>query len=158
MASNEKKVSYDPDVIKKIVSKALSEIPGVLGLHGGIVSAVKDAFSSEKDHDFDYDKGISVKIKDEYVNLDVQIITEFGKNIPEIVNEITEKIEVAVKNTTGLEIKKFDIEVVDTMTREDYEKEYGKVERAKEEVKENIEEAKEDMQDGIDDIKEKLDE
>lgn len=108
-------MTYDDNLIKKMIGEILSETDGVLGAKGGL----KDIFKKHADPT----KGIKVDVtgsKD--VTVKMKLYVEKDKNIPTIVNEITAKIRDELQNTAGLNVKDVSVEVVDTMTQEEYEK------------------------------------
>ncbi len=105
-------MKYDDKVIKKMVGEILAQTDGVLGTKGGL----GDVF---KKKDTDPTVGISVNITEaKDIVVGMKLIVEKGKNIPNIVNEITAKVTDLLQNTAGLNVKDVNIEVVDVEERE----------------------------------------
>lgn len=103
----------DDKVVKKLAGEALAGIKGVLGVKGGLTDLLKD--------DDDPTRGVSVSVtEDQQVSVSAKIITEAGKNIPDIVNKATDAITQALQKTAGLKVKDICVEVTDTMTQEEY--------------------------------------
>lgn len=107
-------VKIDNHVIKKVAGEAILGIDGLLGLKGGLTDLLKV--------DDDPTIGISVDMADDHVaTISVKIIVETGKNIPNIVDAVTNAVTKALQNTTGIKVKEVCVEVVDSMTKEEYE-------------------------------------
>lgn len=108
-------MTYDDNLIKKMIGEILAETDGVLGAKGGL----KDIFKKHADPT----KGIKVDITDaKDVTVKMKLYVEKDKNIPTIVNEITGKIKSVLQDTAGLNARDVSVEVVDTMTQEEYDK------------------------------------
>lgn len=121
-AKKPEQVKYEPNVIKKMIGRALAEVPGVLGTDGNILSNIKDAFSSDEDNEFT--RGVSIKEKDSEIEINIKLITEFGKNIPEITESINEKVSQALCSMGGISVKELFVDVVDSLSPEEYKEKY----------------------------------
>lgn len=107
-------MTYDDKLIKKMIGEILESTDGVLGAKGGF----HDIF---KKHD-NITKGIRVDIDDSKdASVKMKLYVEKGKNIPTIINQITTRIRDELQNTAGLKVRDVDIQVVDTMTQEEYD-------------------------------------
>lgn len=112
-------MKVDDKVAKKIVGEALSCIDGVLGVKGGLADLLKG--------DDDRTRGVVVNVNDnQQITVCAKVITESGKNMPGIVKTIEDKITKALQSTTGLEVKDVVVEIADVMTKDEYEKQFGK--------------------------------
>lgn len=113
-------VKIDDTAIKRIVGKAIGRVDGVLGVEGKLTDMLK---SSD-----DVTKGLSITSNDngKTVSIEAKIITEYGKNIPDIVNAITLNVTDALHSMAGIQVEKLNVEVVDTMTQQEYNQKYGK--------------------------------
>lgn len=104
----------DAKVVKKMVGEALSSIDGILDVKDSVI----DVFKNEDD----LTRGVAVSLTDDQqATVNAKIITETGKNIPNIVNSATDAITKALQNTAGLKPKDICIEVTDTMTKEQFD-------------------------------------
>lgn len=112
--STPQNMKIDDKAIKKLAGTAISQVNGVLGVEGNLTDMLKGSD--------DMTKGLQVSVEDNKAQVSAKIITEFGKNIPEIVSEATRKVTEELQSTAGLTVEKVDIEVVDTLTKEEYEK------------------------------------
>ncbi|MDD7362535.1 MAG: Asp23/Gls24 family envelope stress response protein [Peptoniphilus sp.] len=107
---------FDDSVVEKIISLAAREIKGVLDLKGGFISGITESFGAS-----DATKGVDATINDKDVILDVKMILEFGQSAPRIFEELKQYAEQQLKLMTGLNIVELNVEVVDVMTRKDFE-------------------------------------
>ena len=112
-------LSYDDRVIKKIAGFAVSEIPGIFAISGNFIT---DMLKSAEDPT----KGINVEVGKRQVGLDMKVICEYGRNIPEIFQSIIDKVSVVMKEMTGLEVVKVNIHVNDVLTKEDFDRQSKK--------------------------------
>lgn len=107
-------VVIDDKVVKRMTGEAIAGIDGILGVKGGLGDVLKN--------DSDPTRGVTVQVgEDQSATVCVRVITEAGKNIPDIVNKATAAVTEALQNTAGLRVKEVAIEVVDTMSRDEYE-------------------------------------
>lgn len=113
-------VKIDYVAIKRIVGEAIDKVDGVLGVAGNLTDLLKS--------NADRTKGLSVTMQEnsQQVDIDAKIMTEYGKNIPTIVNALTTNVTEALRTMAGLEVNKLNVEVADTLTREEYNKKYPK--------------------------------
>ena len=108
-------MKIDDKAIKKMAGEAISQVDGVLGVEGGLTDMLKSGD--------DVTKGLSVTMSDDgqKAQVSAKIITEYGKNIPDIVSGVQAKVQDALRSMAGLATDKVEVEVTDTMTREDYQ-------------------------------------
>ncbi|MGD9559634.1 MAG: Asp23/Gls24 family envelope stress response protein [Oscillospiraceae bacterium] len=108
-------MKIDDKAIKKMAGEAIGQVEGVLGLEGGIVGMLKS--------DDDVTKGLGITLSEDgkTASVSCKIITEYGKNIPEIVGNVQDKVRESLQRMAGLTVDKVEVEVTDTMTREDYQ-------------------------------------
>ncbi|MGT2772113.1 Asp23/Gls24 family envelope stress response protein [Streptococcus marimammalium] len=111
-------VSYEEQVIKKIVGHALKTIEGLLSVDGGFFSNLKEKLvNSESVTD-----GVNVEVGKKQVAVDLNIIVEYDKDIPKIADEMKAVIAKNVEKMTHLEVVEVNINVVDIQTKEEFEK------------------------------------
>lgn len=108
-------MKIDDKAIKKMTGEAVAQVDGVLGLEGGLTDMLK---SSD-----DVTKGLTVTLGEEgkTAKVSAKIITEYGKNIPEIVMNVQNQVQQTLMSMAGLTVEKVEVEVTDTMTPEDYQ-------------------------------------
>lgn len=110
-------VTYDEKVIQKIVGHALENIEGLLAVSGGFFSNVKDKLVNSDD----VTTGVNVEVGKEEVATDLDVIVEYGKDIPAIAEGIKSIVAQNVEVMTHLKVVEVNVNVVDVMTREEYE-------------------------------------
>jgi uncharacterized alkaline shock family protein YloU len=95
VATNESgTINYANDVLAKIASLATDEVEGVVGMSGGSLS---DMFGVKN-------RGIRVSLEDNTVNVDLNIIVEYGKKLHEVSNAVQKNVKKAIENMTALEV------------------------------------------------------
>lgn len=117
-----KSLNYEDKVIKKIAGIAASEVPGIFTMTGGFIGNITDKFRDSEDKT----KGINVEVGQTQVALDMNAVCEYGRNVPDLFDQVTEKIAESLKLMTGLELVEINLHVEDVMTKEEFEKQkYG---------------------------------
>ncbi len=107
-------VTYDEKVIQKIVGHALENIEGLLAVSGGFFSNVKDKLVNSDD----VTTGVNVEVGKEEVATDLDVIVEYGKDIPAIAEGMTCIVAQNVEVMTHLKVVEVNVNVVDIMTRD----------------------------------------
>lgn len=110
-------VTYDEKVIQKIVGHAIENIDGLLAISGGFFANVKDKLVNSDD----VTTGVNVEVGKEEVATDLDIIVEYGKDIPSIAEGIKAIVAQNVEVMTHLKVVEVNVNVVDIMSREEYE-------------------------------------
>ena len=101
-------ISIEEEVIARIAGNTAADSYGVVGmgaksLKDGIIHLLKRESIT---------KGVSVSIIDEKLNIDLQIIVEYGTNIPAIAETLTESVRYKIMEFIGLEVEHININVV----------------------------------------------
>ncbi len=103
------------EVVSVIAGVAVSEIPGVYSMAGGIAGGISEVFSGKKN----LSKGIKVEVNGKTAKVDVSIIVEYGTRIPDIAFEIQNRIKKAVENMTGLKVTNVNVHVQGVNTQQE---------------------------------------
>jgi len=114
------------DVVASIAGIAVSEVPGVFGMAGGIAGGISEVFSGKKN----LSKGIKVEVGEKETRIDVNIIVEYGVRIPDVAFEIQNRVKKAVETMTGLKVSSININVQGINMPENKQKENEQVEEA----------------------------
>lgn len=163
-------LTFDNDVIKKIIGQALENVPGLLAVDGGFFSNLTDKLINTDN----VTSGVNVEVGKEQVAVDLNIIVEYKKNVPELYQEIKKVITNDISNITDLEVVEVNVNVVDIKTKEQHEADSvslqdrvtnavestgefasEKFEAAKTGISEGFSTAKEKVEDGIEAVKDK---
>lgn len=109
------KLTYDDKVIEKIVGHALENVDGLLAVSGGFFSNLKNnVINSDSVTD-----GVNVEVGSKEVAVDLDVIVEYGKDIPKIAESIKAIVSQNVDVMTHLNVIEVNINVVDIRTKEE---------------------------------------
>lgn len=108
-------LTYDDKVIKKIAGIAAEEVPGLLAITGGIIGNITDRFRSE-----DKTVGIGVDVGKKQAAIDLNVVCEYGRHIPEVFDMAVVKITDAVLTMTGLDVVEVNMHVEDVLGKEEF--------------------------------------
>lgn len=102
MAEKKKKTTglqFSEDVIATIAGIAASEIDGVAAMSGGVVQGIAERLGRK-----DLTKGVSVEVGKEEVAVDLKVIVDYGKHLPDVYNKVVQNIGNSVQQMTGLRV------------------------------------------------------
>ncbi|AMB99616.1 alkaline-shock protein [Aerococcus urinaehominis] len=122
---HENTLSFEDRVLEKIANYTVQNINGILELKGNFTSGIKSFFQSGEDET----KGVSAEVGKKEVALDLEVIAEYGRNIPEAFDKAIEAVKKNVKEMTGLEVVEVNMNVNDVMTRAEYDKQQNEDQR-----------------------------
>ena len=167
MSKVEKKVeevkgelTYEDKVIQKIIGLSLENIPGLLAIDGGFFSNLTEKLINTDN----VASGVNVEVGKEQVAVDLNVIVEYQKNVPEIYKHIKDVVVSQVSKMTDLEVVEVNVNVVDIKTKEQYEADSvslqdrvtGVVESTGEFASEQFENVKTGLGNGFSAVKEKV--
>lgn len=105
--SSNEGIKIENDVIAVIAGVAVSEVAGVYEMQGGFAGGISEVLKGKKN----LAKGIKVDTENDRVNIDVNIIVEYGARIPDVAFEIQNKVKTAVETMTGLKVDGVNVHV-----------------------------------------------
>lgn len=147
-------LKYDSKVIQKIIGIALSDVKGLLTVNGGFFSNLADKIVNTDD----VTNGINVEVGKKQVAVDIEIVAEYGIEIPKLYDEIRQKIHDKVKEMTGLDTVEVNVTVVDIKTKQQHEKDsvslQDKITGTAQDAKDKIDEQKDKADDKKEEHKE----
>lgn len=101
------KVNISDEVIATISGIAAMEIDGVHGMSGSTIGDIAEKLGAKKSPQ----KGVKV-VKDENgAEIDVYIVVEYGKRIPELAWEVQENVKNSVETMTGIDVKAVNVRI-----------------------------------------------
>ncbi|EPH97759.1 alkaline shock protein 23 domain protein [Enterococcus faecalis 06-MB-DW-09] len=112
-------LTYDDKVIQKIIGIALENVDGLLTVDGGFFSNIAEKLVNTDN----VTAGINTEVGKKQVAVDLDIVVEYDRNIPEIAEQVKEVIQKEVTTMTQLEVIEVNINVVDVKTIAEYEEE-----------------------------------
>ncbi len=164
-------LTYEDKVIQKIIGLSLDRVPGLLHVDGGFFSNLTEKLVNTND----VTHGVNVEVGKEQVAVDLDVIVEYKKNIPELYQEIKKVITNDISNITDLEVVEVNVNVVDIKTKEQHEADSvslqdrvtnavestgefasEKFEAAKTGISDGLSTAKEKVEDGVEAVKDKV--
>ena len=155
-------LTYEDKVIQKIIGLSLENVPGLLDIDGGFFSKLTGKLINTDN----VASGINVEVGKEQVAVDLNVIVEYQKNIPELYKKIKEIVVSEISKMTNLEVVEVNVDVVDIKTKEQHEADSvslqdrvtGVVESTSEFTSDKFESAKQGLSDGFSAAKEKVSE
>ena len=155
-------LTYEDKVIQKIIGLSLEKVDGLLAVDGGFFSNLTDKIINT-DH---VGNGVNVEVGKEQVAVDLNVVVEYQKNVPELYKHIKEVVASQVSKITDLEVIEVNVNVVDIKTKEQHEADSvslqdrvtGVVESTGEFASEQFENVKTGLGNGFSAVKEKVDE
>ena len=155
-------LTYEDKVIQKIIGLSLENIPGLLAIDGGFFSNLAEKLVNTDN----VASGVNVEVGKEQVAVDLNVIVEYQKNVPELYKKIKEVVVSEISKMTDLEVVEVNVDVVDIKTKEQHEADSvslqdrvtGVVESTSEFTSDKFESAKQGLSDGFSAAKEKVSE
>ena len=159
MSKVEKKVeevkgelTYEDKVIQKIIGLSLENIPGLLAIDGGFFSNLTEKLINTDN----VASGVNVEVGKEQVAVDLNVIVEYQKNVPELYKKIKEVVVSEISKMTDLEVVEVNVDVVDIKTKEQHEADSVSLQDRV--TSDKFESAKQGLSDGFSAAKEKVSE
>jgi len=106
-------LTYEDKVIQKIVGLALESVDGLLAVDGGFFSNLTGKLVNTEN----VTAGVDVEVGKKQVAVDLKIITEYKKSVPEIYKSMKEIIRKEVAGMTDLEVVEVNVSVIDIKTK-----------------------------------------
>ena len=111
-----RELTYADKVIKKIAGIATDGVQGVLTVSGGLIGNLTDRFRSD-----DKTVGIDAAVGKKQVALDLNVVCEYGRHVPQLFDEVADRVGKAVLEMTGLELVELNMHVDDVLGKADFE-------------------------------------
>ena len=153
-------LTYEDKVIQKIIGLSLEKVDGLLAVDGGFFFNLTDKIINT-DH---VGNGVNVEVGKEQVAVDLNVVVEYQKNVPDLYKHIKEVVVSQVSKITDLEVVEVNVNVVDIKTKEQHEADSvslqdrvtGVVESTGEFASEQFENVKTGLGNGFSAVKEKV--
>jgi uncharacterized alkaline shock family protein YloU len=101
-------IEIAPEVIEVIAGLATVEIDGVAGMSGGLSSGIAELLGRKN-----LSKGVKVEVGQREAAVDVSIIVQYGRKIPEISAEIQRNVKRSIETMTGLHVVEVNVHIHD---------------------------------------------
>ncbi|SHF32103.1 Uncharacterized conserved protein YloU, alkaline shock protein (Asp23) family [Seinonella peptonophila] len=113
-------LKFSSEVIETIAGISASEINGIVAMSGGVVEGFAERLGRKN-----LSKGVAVEVGEQEVAVDLKVIVEYGRNVPEIYKDVVLAVENAIYNMTGLNVVEVNMYVEGVALRDEKkEKEY----------------------------------
>ena len=153
-------LTYEDKVIQKIIGLSLEKVDGLLAVDGGFFSNLADKIVNTDN----VANGVNVEVGKEQVAVDLNVVVEYQKNVPDLYKHIKEVVAEQVSKITDLEVIEVNVNVVDIKTKEQHEADSvslqdrvtGVVETTGEFASEQFENVKTGLGNGFSAVKEKV--
>ncbi|MGY3781608.1 Asp23/Gls24 family envelope stress response protein [Streptococcus gallolyticus] len=153
-------LTYEDEVIQKIIGLSLEKVDGLLAVDGGFFSNLADKIVNT-DH---VGNGVNVEVGKEQVAVDLNVVVEYQKNVPDLYKHIKEVVVEQVSKITDLQVVEVNVNVVDIKTKEQHEADSvslqdrvtGPIETTGEFASEQFENVKTGLGNGFSAVKEKV--
>ena len=110
-------LTYEDKVIQKIIGLSLENVPGLLAIDGGFFSNLTGKLINTDN----VASGVNVEVGKKQVAVDLKVVVEYQRNIPELYKKIKEIVVSEISNMTNLEVVEVNVDVVDIKTKEQHE-------------------------------------
>jgi uncharacterized alkaline shock family protein YloU len=94
------------EVVAIIAGLAATDVDGVVGMSGGIVSGIAERLGRK-----DFTRGVKVEVGEEQVAVDLDLITLFGMSIPTIAQKVKENVKTRIESMTGLDVVEVNVNI-----------------------------------------------
>lgn len=99
-------IQIAPEVVSIIAGLAAVEVDGVAGMSGGFAGGIAELLGRKN-----LSKGVKVEVGQKEVAVDVSIIVQYGKAIPEVSRTIQHNIKHAIESMTGLQVVEVNVHI-----------------------------------------------
>ena len=153
-------LTYEDKVIQKIIGLSLEKVDGLLAVDGGFFSNLADKIVNTDN----VANGVNVEVGKEQVAVDLNVVVEYQKNVPDLYKHSKDVVVEHVSQITDLEVVEVNVNVVDIKTKEQHEADSvslqdrvtGTVESTGEFASEQFENVKTGLGNGFSAVKEKV--
>lgn len=94
------------EVVGIIAGLAATEVAGVSGMSGGIAGGIAEMLGKKN-----FSKGVKVEVGEKETAVDLFVIVDYGVRIPDVAQEIQEKVKKAIENMTGLAVLEVNVHI-----------------------------------------------
>ena len=100
------KVQIADEVVAIIAGLAATEVKGVAAMAGNITNELVGKLGMKN-----LSKGVKIDVLDEVVSVDMDLILQYGYNIPDTCKKVQDRVKTAIENMTGLQVSDVNISI-----------------------------------------------
>ncbi|HLS88049.1 MAG TPA: Asp23/Gls24 family envelope stress response protein [Sphingobacteriaceae bacterium] len=105
-AAEQGQVRISDEVVSTIASMAASEVDGVAGMSGGLVSGLTEMLGKRNPS-----RGVRVEVGERATIIDLYLMVDYGVRIPTVAQRVQEKVKQVVEDMTGLKVAAVNIHI-----------------------------------------------
>lgn len=100
------KVQIADEVVAIIAGLAATEVKGVAAMAGNITNELVGKLGMKN-----LSKGVRIDVLEDVVSVDLNLILEYGYNIPDTCKKVQDRVRTAIENMTGLQVSDVNISI-----------------------------------------------
>ncbi len=108
-------IRISDEAIGVIAALAALEVPGVSSMSHGAVDGIVELIGIKPPHG----RGVKVEVSEEQVYLELNLVVDFGVDIPGICQKVQDQVQEAVEDMTGLTVAQVNVSVQGVKARPD---------------------------------------
>ena len=94
------------DVVAAIAALAATEIDGVYSMAGNITNALIGKLGMKN-----LSKGVKILMEGGIVRVDMMVVVNYGYSIPEVSEQVQERVSQQIENMTGLSVSEVNVRI-----------------------------------------------
>ncbi|MDR1616420.1 MAG: Asp23/Gls24 family envelope stress response protein [Syntrophomonadaceae bacterium] len=102
------------EVVSTVAGLAAMEVEGVASMSGGWGTELVEKLGKKN-----LGKGIKVEVTEHQTKIDIDLVIEYGYEIPKVADTVQHEVREAVQNMTGLEVIAVNINIVGVELKKD---------------------------------------
>jgi uncharacterized alkaline shock family protein YloU len=107
LSSSLGRITIAPAAVAQIVAQTTARCYGVVGMAGGAKARVGRFLPGNRT------QGISVAARDEGVEVELNVVVEYGLNLAEVAATIRSQVQYEIERLTGLRVAAVDVRIQD---------------------------------------------
>lgn len=119
-------LTFENDVVAKIAGIAALRVSGLEGMSGSLADGIADLIGRQN-----FAKGVKVEVNGNEVTVNLQIVAEYGVEMPVMFENIQDNVKSDIEKMTGLQVNAVNIHVQDITSKKEIKEKKAK--EAKEE-------------------------
>ncbi len=100
-------IRISDEAIGVIAALAALEVPGVTSMALGAVDGIVELLGVKPPHG----RGVKVEVSEDQVFLELNLVVEFGVDIPGVCQKVQDQVQEAVEDMTGLTVARVNVSV-----------------------------------------------
>ncbi|MDR5658749.1 Asp23/Gls24 family envelope stress response protein [Serpentinicella sp. ANB-PHB4] len=106
------KIKISHDIVLTIARHIAAEAKGIVSISGGLPGGIGEVFSKNTTKK----KGVKVQKEASQIVVNLSLVIKYGFKIPEIVEDVQEKVKASIESMTEIQVSKVNVYVQDIVT------------------------------------------